>query len=74
MLTSFTHVAVSWGAVGLLALTMVGVVLVTHLIRIWFFPTSGRGNDARKTGSAARPGSRPGKRQPAGGRKKSSRK
>ena len=72
MLTSFTHLAVSWGAVGLLALTMVGVVLVTHLIRIFLF--DGRGNDARKTGSGARPGGRPVKRQPAGGRKKSSRK
>ena len=69
MLTSFTHLAVSWPAVGLLALTMVGVVLVTHLVRLWLFDT--RGGKARP---AARPRARTAERRPAGGRKKSGRK
>ena len=51
---------------------MVGVVLVTHLIRIWLFDS--RGGNARKTGGAARTGTGGTKRQPAGGRKKSGRK
>ena len=72
MLTSFTHLAVSWPAVGLLALTMVGVVLVTHLVRLWLFDT--RGGKAGKARPAARPRARTAERRPAGGRKKSGRK
>ena len=73
MLTSLALVAaVRWTSVALLLVTIVGTLLVAHLVRTWFF--GGRDDTTSRRATRARPAARTAKRQPAAGRKKNKRK